>query len=183
MFVHNGSSAGTDIVAAMVTKYTNISFGRMMLYMDLFIISSSYIIFQSIDKIVYGLIFMIINSFVADMVINNNRQAVQFMIFSEKWEDIANAINNEAHRGCTLLHGTGWYTKRDVKILLVMCRKMESVHIFRIIKAVDDQALISQSNMNGVYGLGFDEVKVRMHKYKPKMADETTARPSSTDPS
>ena len=160
VFVHNGSSAGTDIVAAMVTKYTNISFGRMMLYMDLFIISSSYIIFQSIDKIVYGLIFMIINSFVADMVINNNRQAVQFMIFSEKWEDIANAINNEAHRGCTLLHGTGWYTKRDVKILLVMCRKMESVHIFRIIKAVDDQALISQSNMNGVYGLGFDEVKV-----------------------
>ena len=183
VFVHNGSSAGTDIVAAMVTKYTNISFGRMMLYMDLFIISSSYIIFQSIDKIVYGLIFMIINSFVADMVINNNRQAVQFMIFSEKWEDIANAINNEAHRGCTLLHGTGWYTKRDVKILLVMCSKMESVHIFRIIKAVDDQALISQSNMNGVYGLGFDEVKVRMHKYKPKMADETTARPSSTDPS
>ena len=183
VFVHNGSSAGTDIVAAMVTKYTNISFGRMMLYMDLFIISSSYIIFQSIDKIVYGLIFMIINSFVADMVINNNRQAVQFMIFSEKWEDIANAINNEAHRGCTLLHGTGWYTKRDVKILLVMCRKMESVHIFRIIKAVDDQALISQSNMNGVYGLGFDEVKVRMHKYKHKMADETTARPSSTDPS
>lgn len=183
VFVHNGSSAGTDIVAAMVTKYTNISFGRMMLYMDLFIISSSYIIFQSIDKIVYGLIFMIINSFVADMVINNNRQAVQFMIFSEKWEDIANAINNEAHRGCTLLHGTGWYTKRDVKILLVMCRKMESVHIFRIIKAVDDQALISQSNMNGVYGLGFDEVKVRMHKYKPKMADETTARPSSTDQS
>lgn len=183
VFVHNGSSAGTDIVAAMVTKYTNISFGRMMLYMDLFIISSSYIIFQSIDKIVYGLIFMIINSFVADMVINNNRQAVQFMIFSEKWEDIANAINNEARRGCTLLHGTGWYTKRDVKILLVMCRKMESVHIFRIIKAVDDQALISQSNMNGVYGLGFDEVKVRMHKYKPKMADETTERPSSTDPS
>lgn len=183
VFVHNGSSAGTDIVAAMVTKYTNISFGRMMLYMDLFIISSSYIIFQSVDKIVYGLIFMIINSFVADMVINNNRQAVQFMIFSEKWEDIANAINNEAHRGCTLLHGTGWYTKRDVKILLVMCRKMESVHIFRIIKAVDDHALISQSNMNGVYGLGFDEVKVRMHKYKPKMADETTARPSSTDPS
>ena len=185
-----GASAATLLIGFMEPLFTEPIVAQqpfmnviMMLYMDLFIISSSYIIFQSIDKIVYGLIFMIINSFVADMVINNNRQAVQFMIFSEKWEDIANAINNEAHRGCTLLHGTGWYTKRDVKILLVMCRKMESVHIFRIIKAVDDQALISQSNMNGVYGLGFDEVKVRMHKYKPKMADETTARPSSTDPS
>ena len=84
VFVHNGSSAGTDIVAAMVTKYTNISFGRMMLYMDLFIISSSYIIFQSIDKIVYGLIFMIINSFVADMVINNNERKINRNIATRK---------------------------------------------------------------------------------------------------
>lgn len=172
VFVHNGSSAGTDIVAAMVTKYTNVSFGRMMLYMDLVIISSSYIIFHSVDKIVYGLIFMIINSFVADLVINSNRQAVQFLIFSQKWEDIANAINNEAHRGCTLLHGTGWYTKRDVKILLVMCRKFESVTVFRIIKAIDNDALISQANVNGIYGQGFDEMKVRLQKFKPQERDE-----------
>ncbi len=172
VFVHNGSSAGTDIVAAMVTKYTNVSFGRMMLYMDLVIISSSYFIFHSVDKIVYGLIFMIINSFVADLVINSNRQAVQFLIFSQKWEDIANAINNEAHRGCTLLHGTGWYTKRDVKILLVMCRKFESVTVFRIIKAIDNDALISQANVNGIYGQGFDEMKVRLQKFKPQERDE-----------
>ncbi len=173
VFVHNGSSAGTDIIAAMVTKHTTISFGRMLLYMDLIIISSSYIIFHSIDKIVYGLVFMIINSFVADMVINSNRQAVQFLIFSKKWEDIANAINNEAHRGCTLIHGTGWYTKRDVKILLVMCRKHESVHVMRIIKAMDNDALISQANVNAIYGQGFDEMKVRLHKFKPKERDES----------
>ena len=171
-FSHNGSSAGTDIIAAMVSKYSNISFGRMMLYCDVLIISSSYFILHGVDKIVYGLIFMIINSFVADMVINNSRQAVQFFIFSEKWEDIANAINNQARRGCTLIHGTGWYTKRDVKMLLVMCRKMESVNIFRIIKSVDPGAFISQMNVNGVYGYGFDEMKVRLHKFKPKMADE-----------
>ena len=180
VFVHNGSTAGTDIVAAMVTKHTNISFGRMMLYMDLMIIASSYIIFHSIDTIVYGVVFMIINSFVTDMVINSNRQAVQFMIFSEKWEEIANAINNEAHRGCTLLNGTGWYTKREVKILLVMCRKFESVHIFRIIKAVDEHALIAQSNMNGVYGLGFDKMKIKMHNYKPQTANETTSYTNTT---
>lgn len=173
VFVHNGSSAGTDIIAAMVTKHTTISFGRMMFYMDLVIISSSYFLFHSMDKIVYGLIFMIINSFVADMMINSNRQAVQFLIFSKKWEDIANAINNEANRGCTLLHGTGWYTKRDVKILLVMCRKYESVHVMRIIKAIDDDALISQANVNAIYGQGFDEMKVRLHKFKPQERDES----------
>lgn len=164
VFIHNGSSAGTDIVAAMVTKYTNISFGRMMLYLDLVIISSSFILFHSIDKIVYGLIFMIINSLVTDMVINNNRQSVQFLIFSSHWEDIADAINNEAHRGCTVLHGTGWYSKRDVQVLLVVCRKMESVTVLRIIKRTDPHAFVTQANVGSVYGQGFDEVKVRVNQ-------------------
>lgn len=164
VFIHNGSSAGTDIVAAMVTKYTNISFGRMMLYLDLVIISSSFILFHSIDKIVYGLIFMIINSLVTDMVINNNRQSVQFLIFSSNWEDIADAINNEAHRGCTVLHGTGWYSKRDVQVLLVVCRKMESVTVLRIIKRTDPHAFVTQANVGSVYGQGFDEVKVRVNQ-------------------
>ena len=173
-FSHNGSSAGTDIVAAMVSKHSTVSFGRIMLYCDLVIISSSYVLFHSVEKIVYGLVFLFILSFVSDYVINNNRQAVQFLIFSRKWEDIANAINNMAHRGCTLIHGTGWYTKRDVKILLVMCRRHESVNIFRIIKAVDKDAFISQTNVKGVYGKGFDEVKVRLNKFKPELPDETT---------
>ena len=121
-FVHNGSSGGTDIVAAMVSKHTNVTIGRTILYTDIFIISSSYLLFHSIDKIVYGFVILLIVSFVCDYVINTNRQAVQFTIISEKWEEIANAINNEAHRGCTMLHGTGWYTKRDVKVLIVLCR-------------------------------------------------------------
>lgn len=163
-FSHNGSSGGTDIVAAMVTKHTNVSFGRMMLYCDMCIISSSYLIFHSPDKIVYGLVFMLVDSVVADMVINNSRQAVQYMIFSDKWKQIADAITNEAHRGCTVLDGTGWYTKKPVKVIMVMCRKLESVNIARIIKAVDDKAFITKTNVNGVYGYGFDEMKVRLSK-------------------
>ena len=163
-FSHNGSSGGTDIIAAMVTKHTNVSFGRMMLYCDMCIISSSYLIFHSPDKIVYGLVFMLVDSVVADMVINNSRQAVQYMIFSDKWKQIADAITNEAHRGCTVLDGTGWYTKKPVKVIMVMCRKLESVNIARIIKAVDDKAFITKTNVNGVYGYGFDEMKVRLSK-------------------
>ncbi len=171
-FTHNGSSAGTDIVAAMVSKYTNISFGRMMVYCDVIITSSSYLIFKQIDVIVYGLVFMVILSYVADMVINNNRQAVQFLIISDRWEDIANAINNDANRGCTLIHGTGWYTKQDVKMLLVVARRIESVNIFRIVKAIDTDAFITQTVVNGAYGIGFDEVKVRLKKYRPQVNDE-----------
>ena len=188
-FIHNGSTGGTDIVAAMVSKKTNVTIGRMILYPDVFIISSSYLLFHSIDKIVYGFVILLVVAFVCDYVINTNRQAVQFTIISEKWEEIANSINNEAHRGCTLLHGTGWYTKRDVKMLIVMCRKIESVTIFRIIKSIDKDAFVTQANVNGVYGVGFDEVKVKLHSHKPSTADaevivehkEATEKPATEE--
>ncbi|MCI6169271.1 MAG: YitT family protein [Sodaliphilus pleomorphus] len=173
-FAHNGSSGGTDVIAAMVNKHSNVSFGRMMLYCDLCIITSSYLLFHQLDKIVFGYVFLVINSFVSDFVINNRFQGRQFLIVSEKWQDIANAINNEANRGCTLLHGTGWYTKQDVKILMVVCRKYESITVQRIIKAIDPNAFISIASTSGVFGKGFDKMKIRLHKYKPKLSDETT---------
>ena len=161
-FTHNGSSGGTDIVAAMVSKYTNVSIGRTMLYTDVMIISSSYFISHQLDLVVYGYVVLLIASTTADMVINTNRQAVQFTIFSTKWQEIATAINNEARRGCTVLTGMGWYSKKEVKVLLVMCRKIESVTISRIIKSIDPNAFTTQANVNGVYGQGFDELKVKM---------------------
>lgn len=168
VFTHNGSTGGTDIIAAMVAKHSTISFGRTMMYCDVLIICSSYLLFHSIDKIVYGLIYMVIYSVAADRVINNTRQSVQFLIISKKWQQIADAINTAAHRGCTILDGTGWYTKESVKIIMVMCRKHESVNIFRIIKETDHEAIITQSNCNAVYGFGFDELKVRVHSSKKK---------------
>lgn len=161
-FVHGGSSGGTDIVAAMVAKHTNLTIGRMMIYVDMCIISSSYLIFHKIDTVVYGFIVLFMCSYMADLMINSSRQAVQFFIISKRWQEIATAINNEAHRGCTVISGMGWYAKQEVKVLLVMARKIESVLIFRIIKSIDSDAFISQANVNGVYGQGFDQMKVRM---------------------
>lgn len=162
-FIHNGSSGGTDIIAAMVSKYSNVTIGRTMLYVDVTIIASSMIIVHnSLANVVYGLVVLFMVSFVTDMVINGNRQAIQFIIFSPKWEEIATAINNDAHRGCTVLTGEGWYSKKEVKVLLVMCRKIEAVTISRIIKTIDPLAFVTQANVNGVYGKGFDELKVKM---------------------
>lgn len=175
-FTHNGSTGGTDIIAAMVSKKSNVTIGRTMLYVDMIIICSSYLLFQSIEKIVYGLVILFIIAFVTDQIINTNRQAIQFTIFSKKWEEIATAINNEANRGCTVINGIGWYTQKDVKVLLVMCRKIEAVTIFRIIKSIDNNAFITQANVNGVYGNGFDEMKV---KIKPHHSELDT--PSDED--
>lgn len=181
VFVHNGSSAGTDIVAAMVTKKSTISFGRVMLYIDMLIIASSYFVFHEIDKVLFGLIFMVIIAYASDMVINTSRQTVQFIIISKKWETIANAINTSAHRGCTLLDGMGWYSKQSVKLLLVLCRRYESVNILRIIKAIDPRAMISQANVSGVYGQGFDEVKVRVPKQGIEGVDVETDSAGDTE--
>ena len=181
VFSHGGSTGGTDIIAAMVAKYSTVSFGRTMMYCDVLIICSSWLLFHSIDKIVYGLIFMVIYSVMADRVINNTRQNVQFLIISKKWEEIADSIIAVAHRGCTILDGKGWYTKADVKIVLVMCRKHESVNIFRIIKEIDRGAIITQSNVNGVYGFGFDELKVRVHNKKSDDSTPVHVEPESPD--
>ncbi len=175
-FVHNGSSGGTDIIAAMVSKKSNVTIGRTMLYVDCIIISSGYLIFHQIDKLVYGVVFMFFVSYVADQVIYTNRRAVQFTIISRKWQNIADAIIRDAHRGCTVLHGQGWYSKQDVKVLLVMCRKIESVTISRIIKAIDPHAFVTQANVSGVYGHGFDELKVKINPHKHE--EKTVYTPS-----
>lgn len=179
-FIHNGSTGGTDIVAAMVSKHTNVTIGRTILYTDLVIISSSYFLHHSFEKMVFGYVVLFLVSFTVDMVINTNRQAVQFTIFSRKWEEIATAINNDAHRGCTVLTGEGWYSKKPVKVLLVMCRKIEAVTISRIVKSIDPGAFLTQANVNGVYGKGFDELKVKMkapsHRVEDKKSDANTAQ-------
>ena len=172
-FIHNGSTGGTDVIAAMVSKHTNVTVGRTMLYTDVVIISSSYFLFHHLDQMVFGFVVLFLVSYMADMVINTNRQAVQFTIFSRHWEEIAKAINNEAHRGCTVFTGEGWYSKCEVKMLLVMCRKIEAVTISKIVKSIDPNAFLTQANVNGVYGKGFDELKVKMKLPSHKTPEKT----------
>ncbi|MDR1742706.1 MAG: YitT family protein [Dysgonamonadaceae bacterium] len=155
----NGSTGGTDIVGAMITKYHYISMGRGLLYIDIFIVASSFLLFHSVEKIIYGLIVISVMYYTADMVLNGAKQSVQFIIFSAKYDQIASHINSELHRGCTILDGTGWYSQQPQKVVIVLARKTESTSIFRLVKRIDENAFISQSNVVGVYGKGFDQIK------------------------
>ena len=163
-FTHNGSTGGTDIVAAMVSKYRQISVGRMILYVDMIIISSSYLLYHDLDRVIYGFVVLVFLSYMTDQVVNNNRQAIQFTIISKQWDKIATVVNKEMHRGCTVLEGTGWYTKQEVKMLIIFCRKMEALQVYRIIKELDPKAFVSQGNVNTVYGEGFDQNRVKARK-------------------
>ena len=159
VFISNGSTGGTDIVAAIVNKYRNITFGRMYLYTDAIIISSSYFVYHSVEKVIYGYIILCIMTYVCDMVINGIRASVQLLIFSDKWEELANHINEDLHRGVPVLDGMGWYSKKPRKVLVVLVKRTEANSLNRMIKMIDPQAFISQSSVLGVYGQGFDKIK------------------------
>ncbi|MBD5200920.1 MAG: YitT family protein [Bacteroidales bacterium] len=188
IFIHNGSSGGTDIVAAMVSKVSNVSIGRTIIFVDMSIVACSiFLPFEGtfterlearVPLMVYGFVVTFIIAYMCDLIINTNRQATQFVIFSHKWQEIASRINAEAHRGVTVMDGMGWYSKQDVKVLMCWCRKIESVTIFRIVKSIDDNAFITQSNVNGVYGKGFDTMRVKMKKQKKQ--EEALPSPSET---
>ena len=171
VFSNNGSTGGTDIIAASVNKINSrISLGTVLFAVDFCIIGScmffpqfgTYI--ERAHKVMFGFCVMAMENYVLDYVMNARRQSVQFFIFSRKWQEIANAIGTQMHHGVTILDGHGWYTGRKMKVLCILAKKNESVNMFRLIKMIDPNAFVSQSSVIGVYGEGFDEMKVKIKK-------------------
>lgn len=159
VFNYNGSTGGTDIIAAIVNKYRDVSLGRMIMICDVFIISSCYFLFHDWRRVIFGFVTLFIIGVVLDWIINSARQSVQFFIFSKKYDEIADRITKETNRGVTVLDGTGWYSKNNVKVLIILAKKRQSLDIFRLVKRIDPDAFISQSSVIGVYGEGFDKLK------------------------
>ena len=159
IFNEGGSTGGTDIIAMIINKYRNISPGRIIMYCDVIIIASSFFILESVEKLVYGYVSMWVVSYSIDAFLTGAQQSVQLFIFSEKYEQIADFINNESRRGLTIFEGTGWYTRQNVKVIMTVVRKRESPEIFRKIKELDSNAFISTNSVMGVYGKGFDKIK------------------------
>ena len=162
-FVNGGSTGGTDIIAAIINKYRDVSLGRVIMYIDVAVVLSSGFIFGSseVSKVFYGLITLLISATMLDYVVNSNRRLVQFLIFSKKYDEISEYITKEMHRGVTLLNGIGYYTKEDTKVIVTMMRATEAVEVFRIVHEIDPCAFITQSRVSGVYGAGFDKLKVK----------------------
>lgn len=160
VFTRGGSTGGTDIIAAIVNKYRNISPGRVILYCDVLIIASSYLVLKSVDKLVYGYVAMAVTSYALDAVLSGANRSAQMLIFSRKYEEIADFINQQRYRGVTVIDGVGWYTKENVKVVISVVRKRETGAIFRKIKEIDPNAFISMGSVMGVYGQGFDQLKL-----------------------
>lgn len=178
VFLHNGSTGGTDIIAAVINKYRDITLGQTIMLTDIIIVSCSLLLpGYTISKTLYGYTTLIIVSMLLDFVVDSGRQSVQFFIFSKRYGEIATAINKTG-RGVTVLNGEGWYTHNETHVLVVLAKKRESTNIFRIIHHIDPEAFVSQSKVIGVFGYGFDHMKVKDHAAKnPKVVQPNPAAP------
>jgi uncharacterized membrane-anchored protein YitT (DUF2179 family) len=159
VFNRGGSTGGTDIIAMIINKYRNVSPGRVIMYCDVVIIASSFFVLKSVEGMVYGYVSMWVVSYTIDSILNGAKQSVQMFIFSERYDDIANYIVHESNRGLTVFDGTGWYTRKNVKMIMTVVRKREASPIYKQIKQIDPDAFISQNSVMGVFGNGFDQIK------------------------
>jgi uncharacterized membrane-anchored protein YitT (DUF2179 family) len=159
VFNQGGSTGGTDIFAMIINKYRNISPGRIILYFDIVIISSSFFVFDSAEKLVYGFVTMAIVAWAIDMMLAGNKQSTQIFIFTKHHEEVSNELNERLGRGMTLLNAEGWYSRQATKVIMVVTRKHEMPQVLRVVKSIDPDAFVSVASVMGTYGKGFENIR------------------------
>ena len=159
IFLEGSSTGGTDIVVVMINKYRNVTLGRLTLFINVAIISCSYFVFRDLELLIYSYVGLMVTSYTIDLTMNGSKQSVQMFIFSSKPHEIADRVGDEIHRGVTVIKGTGWYSKTESEILMVVVRKTESQRVIRIVKQLDPSAFVSVNTVMGVYGKGFEMMK------------------------
>ena len=173
IMLRGGSTGGTDIIAMIINKYWPVSVGKVYLFTDIFIITLLLVVpDKGIVDMIYAYVVMLGFSFGIDFVLLGNKSSVQILIFSSKYEEIANHIMTNVGRGVTALQSMGWYSKKDGKVLIVITRKTEMNEIIHEIKNIDSRAFVSVASAHSVYGEGFEEIKTGLNINKKSNKQE-----------
>jgi uncharacterized membrane-anchored protein YitT (DUF2179 family) len=173
VLLRGGSSGGTDIIAMIINKYWPVSPGRVYLYTDIFIIASLFLLpDKGLIDVVYAYIIMLGFSFGIDFVLLGNKSSVQILVFSSKYQEIADHMIHVVHRGVTALQSVGWYSQKESKVLLIVSRKYQMNEVIREIKSIDPKAFVSVSTAMSVFGEGFEEVKTGISMKKTNKIEE-----------
>ena len=173
VLLRGGSTGGTDIVAMIINKYWPISPGKVYLYSDIFIIASLLLVPGThIEDLVYAYVLMLGFSFGVDYVLLGDKSSVQILVFSSKYQQIADHIIHDVRRGVTALQSVGWYSQKESKVLLIIARKHQMNEVVNEIKSIDKKAFISVSTAMSVYGEGFEEVKTGLKIKKTNQTEE-----------
>ena len=177
-----GSTGGTDIIALLWCRFYAASPGKVILIIDVVIILSS-LLFPSYTEtgellsfseklavVVYGLVQVTVSGYAVDLYISGTKQSVQAFIFTKKSEAMADAIAFDMKRGVSMITAKGWFTKEERNVLMVVTRRTDLNLLLRYVKSIDPDAFLSVSSVMGVYGQGFDTIKVKPGDKKKKKA-------------
>lgn len=163
-----GSTGGTDIIALMVNKYWPVSLSTTFLISDVLVCALLLLLpDKNFSDMCYGLTEVIAFTMIIDTVVGGKKSSYQLIVFSDRYEEIADHIINRMERGVTVLKAQGWYTRQDRNVLLILISQKEFSGLSRVIKEIDPKAFMSVSPTHNVYGEGFDEIKTGL-KYKKK---------------
>ena len=177
VLLRGGSTGGTDIVAMMINKYWPVSPGRVYLLTDVIIVTLLlFVPGKGLVDMIYAYVVMIGFSFGVDYVLLGNKSSVQILVFSSKYNEIADHVIYNVQRGVTALQSVGWYSQQAGKVLLIIARKHQMNEVVNEVKKIDKKAFISVSTAMSVYGEGFEEIKTGLKvKVKNKKNEEDSS--------
>ncbi|MEG2849385.1 MAG: YitT family protein, partial [Bacteroidales bacterium] len=160
VFKQGGSTGGTDVIALIINKYREVSPGKVFLVLDSLIITSILLLpDKGLQDVIYGYIEIIAFTYTIDLLLTGSQQSVRIEVMSNNSEEVADSVCTKIGRGVTVLNSTGWHTKTENKVLVIVVRKGQMQETMNQIHKADAHAFINVSSVMGVYGNGFDKIR------------------------
>lgn len=156
VFIAGASTGGVDIVARLLKlKFRNFPIGKILLCMDLCTAVATGIVYGEFNNTLYSVITLVLSSFVLDKVVYGMDYAKVALIISDRYEEIAQAIDTQLDRGVTLLHGQGFYLRSDKFVLLSAVKRKQLAQLKDLVMSIDPSAFIILQDAHQVLGDGF----------------------------
>lgn len=163
IFKSKATSGGTDIIAMIISKYTKLPIGQLLIYVDSVIVLVGLLVFQDWKIPLYSLIVIFITGRVIDTVLQGVNYDKTLFIISERHEEIRNKIINDLNRGGTFIPGKGMYNGADRTIIFTVVNRREMAMLQEYIHEIDPKAFVTVINANEILGEGFKSLQDKVN--------------------
>ena len=164
-----GSTGGTDIIALIINKYWPVSLSGVFFVSDFIVVIAQLLLRpgfgsyvgdpKTFNDVMYGILEIVTFALTIDLFTVGGRKTMQLLVFTDKYQEIADYVCNTMERGVTVLKAQGWFTRRDRNVLLILLTRQELSSLSKVVNAIDPKAFLSVSAAVGVYGEGFEQIK------------------------
>ncbi len=154
LFNIGASSGGTDVVAMILKKYTNLDIGKSLLISDSFLTLLTFPVF-GITTGLFSILGLFLKSTLVDTVIENLNLNKYFTIICEDPKPICDYILKNIHRSATVIDAKGAFSEKDKKIILTVMNRTQAVNLRKYIKQQDPNTFILITNTSEIVGRGF----------------------------